>query len=171
MSSISNLPRSCQWRSPLLLYIIIITRCGPLKPFGDIDLSQQWRKLWLVAWRHQAITCTNVDLSSVGSFAIRLKATAPKMLMKKSPECISKLFITNQIHIPSQKGSIQCGLFTHVSAGQLVLHHSTKVNYQYRTFQSFVVICLYRGFLFLWILALKGGIPVYFFCSFLKYSS
>ena len=33
-------------------------------PNGDINLSRRWFKWWLLAWRHQAITWTNVDLSS-----------------------------------------------------------------------------------------------------------
>ena len=41
-----------------------LTHWGLVTPFGDIDLGQNWFKLWLVAWRHQAITWTNVDLSS-----------------------------------------------------------------------------------------------------------
>ena len=32
-------------------------------PSGVIDLSQHWLRIWLVAWRHQAITWANVDLS------------------------------------------------------------------------------------------------------------
>ena len=35
-----------------------------MMPYGDIDLGQQWLRWWLGAWRHQAITWTNVDLSS-----------------------------------------------------------------------------------------------------------
>ena len=38
---------------------------GLMMPYGDRDLGQHWLRQWLVAWRHQAITWTNVDLSSV----------------------------------------------------------------------------------------------------------
>ena len=41
--------------------------------YGDIDLGQHRLRLWLVAWRHQAITWTNVDLSSVRSSGIHLR--------------------------------------------------------------------------------------------------
>ena len=37
---------------------------GIVTPYGDRDLSQHWLKKWLVAWLHQAITRTYVDLSS-----------------------------------------------------------------------------------------------------------
>ena len=38
-----------------------------MTPYGDRKLGQHWIRLWFVAWRHQAITWTNVDLSSVRS--------------------------------------------------------------------------------------------------------
>ena len=53
-----------------------ICRChwswGLVTPSGDIDLGQHWLRQSIVAWRHQAINWTNVDLSSLrnsdGSF-------------------------------------------------------------------------------------------------------
>ena len=33
--------------------------------YGDRDLGQHWLRQWLDAWRHHAITWTNVDLWSV----------------------------------------------------------------------------------------------------------
>ena len=50
-----------------------LTHWGLVTPFGDIDLGQHWLRWWLVAWRHQAITWTNVDLS-VRSRGILLRA-------------------------------------------------------------------------------------------------
>ena len=41
-----------------------LTRYGFVTPYGNIDLSQQSLRSWLVTWRHQAITWTNVDLST-----------------------------------------------------------------------------------------------------------
>ena len=32
-------------------------------PYGDLNLGQNWHKLWLVAWWHQAIIWTRVHLS------------------------------------------------------------------------------------------------------------
>ena len=43
-------------------------------PYGDIDLDQHWLRYWLVAWRHQAIILTNIDLSSVRFCDIHLRA-------------------------------------------------------------------------------------------------
>ena len=45
-----------------------------MTPYGDINLGQHRLRQWLVAWRHQAITWTNVDLSSVRSSGIHLRA-------------------------------------------------------------------------------------------------
>ena len=44
---------------------LFLTHWGLVTPCGDRDLGQHWLRLWPVAWRHQAITLTNVDLSSV----------------------------------------------------------------------------------------------------------
>ena len=45
-----------------------------MTPYGDSDLGQHWLGQWLDAWRHQAITWTNVDVSSVRSSGIHLRA-------------------------------------------------------------------------------------------------
>ena len=44
-----------------------VTPCVLVTLYGDTDLAQNWLRQWLVAWRHQAITWTNVDLSWVRS--------------------------------------------------------------------------------------------------------
>ena len=46
------------------------THWGLLVPYGVGDLGQHWFRQWLVAWRYQAITRTNVDWSSVRSCGI-----------------------------------------------------------------------------------------------------
>ena len=57
---------SAKWQ-PFSLGFNVLTDCGFVTPYGYIDLSQHWFREWLVAWRHQAITWTNVYLSSVRS--------------------------------------------------------------------------------------------------------
>ena len=52
----------------------MLTHWGLVTPYGDVDLGQHWLRQWLVAWRHQAITWTNVDLSSDKSHDIQLRA-------------------------------------------------------------------------------------------------
>ena len=56
-----------------------LTHWGLLTPYGDRDLGQHWFRLWLVAWRHQAITWTNVDWSSVKPNGIRIRAIRQEM--------------------------------------------------------------------------------------------
>ena len=51
-----------------------LTHCGLVTLYGDINLGQHWLREWLVAWWHQAITWTNVHLSSIRSSAIHLTA-------------------------------------------------------------------------------------------------
>ena len=46
---------------------------------GDINLGQHWLRLWLVTWQHQAITWTNVDLWSVKSCGIHLRAVSQEV--------------------------------------------------------------------------------------------
>ena len=47
-----------------------------MTPYGNIDLDQHWPGLYLVAWWHQAITWTNVDLSSVRPSSIHRGVTS-----------------------------------------------------------------------------------------------
>ena len=56
-----------------------LTHCGLVTPYDDRDLGQHWFRKWLVAWWHQAITWTNVDLSSVRSSGIHLSAILQEM--------------------------------------------------------------------------------------------
>ena len=60
--------------------IMFLTHSGLLAPYRDIDLGQHWLRYWLVAWRHQAITWTSVDLSSVRSCSIYLRAISQEII-------------------------------------------------------------------------------------------
>ena len=55
------------------------------KPYGKMNMGRHWLRQWLVAWRHQAITWTNVDFHMWGSLiGIRLRAIServPKLLL------------------------------------------------------------------------------------------
>ena len=65
--------------APIILPIIFLTHCGLVTPYGNRDLGQHWLRWWFVAWRHQAITRTNVDLSSVTSKDIHLEEISWEM--------------------------------------------------------------------------------------------
>ena len=56
---------------------ILLTHCGLVTPYGDKDLGQYWLKLWLIAWWHQAIIWTNVDLLFAGTSDFNLRAILP----------------------------------------------------------------------------------------------
>ena len=47
-----------QWLHPLI-------QCGPVRPYGNSYMDQLWLRQCRVSWRHQAITWTDIDLSSV----------------------------------------------------------------------------------------------------------
>ena len=47
-----------------------LTHYGLVTPYGDRDLGQHWPRKWLVAWWHQSITWTNVNLPSTRSSCI-----------------------------------------------------------------------------------------------------
>ena len=64
-----------QWK-----FFIKLSHCGLVMPYGDIDLGQHWLRYWLAVWRHQAITWTNVDLSSVKFCANHVRSNK-KVLM------------------------------------------------------------------------------------------
>ena len=53
---------------------------GLVIPNGNTDLGQRWIRQWLAAWRHQAITWTNVDLSSMEFCGIRLRSISQEIL-------------------------------------------------------------------------------------------
>ena len=57
-----------------------LTHCGLVTPYGDTYLGQHWLRLWLVAWWHQAITWTNIDLSSERPGDIHLRSIWQEIL-------------------------------------------------------------------------------------------
>ena len=74
-------------------------------PYGDRDLGQHWLRHWLVAWRHQAINWTNVDLSSARASGIHLRTFSQEIPQPPITEislkiiyikCGMKLIISSQ---------------------------------------------------------------------------
>ena len=51
-----------------------------MMPYGIINLSQHWFRYWLVAWWHQAITWTSVDILSLGFCSIHLETISEEVL-------------------------------------------------------------------------------------------
>ena len=58
-----------------------LSRCGLVTTYGGIDLSQDWLRYWLIVWRHQAVTWTKVDFSSMRFCRIHLR-TIPRRVPK-----------------------------------------------------------------------------------------
>ena len=69
--------RTVQMMPSCLMFFL--THCGLMTPFGDRDQGQHSLRQWLVAWRHQAITWTDVDWSSVKSSDIHIRANPQEM--------------------------------------------------------------------------------------------
>ena len=63
-------PNHCVWAC--IDWDGIWTHYGLLTPYGDIGLDQYRQREWLVVWRHEDTTKTNVNLSSVRYSGIRL---------------------------------------------------------------------------------------------------
>ena len=61
------------------IHYSLLTQCGLVTPYGGRDLGQHWLRQWIVAWRHQSITWTNVDVSSVRLSDIHLRAISQGM--------------------------------------------------------------------------------------------
>ena len=78
-----------------------LTHWGLVAPYGDIGLGQLWLRQWFVAWRHQAINWTNVDLSSVRRRDIHLTAVSQRIPQPSICNMSLKItylnFLSNQI--------------------------------------------------------------------------
>ena len=60
-------------------------------PYGGRDLGQHWFRQWLVAWRHQAITWINVDLSSLRSCDVHLRTISLEISQPSVPKISLKI--------------------------------------------------------------------------------
>ena len=58
---------------------IVLTHCGQVMPYNNTDIGQHCFRYWFGAWQHQAITWTNVYLSSVVLCGIHLRAISKEV--------------------------------------------------------------------------------------------
>ena len=90
--------------------------------YGDIVPGQHWFRQWLGGWRHQAITWTNVDLSSVKSSDIHIKEIsqeAPQPPINKNSLKIDYLkFYSN---VSGNNELTHWGRETHICVGKLAI--------------------------------------------------
>ena len=68
-------------------------------PYGNIHLGQHWLRQWFVAWRHETITRTNVDLSSQVFCGIYLRAISQVVLINLNM-CSDITFLKLLPHLP-----------------------------------------------------------------------
>ena len=61
-------------------------------PYSNTDLGQHWLRLWPVAWRHQAITRTKFDLSSVRSQDVHLRGISQEIAQSSITKISFKFF-------------------------------------------------------------------------------
>ena len=84
-----------------------LTHCGLATPQGDKELCQHW----LVAWWHQAITWTDVNLSSVRSCGIHRSASSWDDLKIPIRKARLKITFLNRIQISQGPMSKKLGNF------------------------------------------------------------
>ena len=68
-----------------------LTHCGLVTLYSDIYLGQHWLRQWLAAWRHQAITWTNVDFPSLKYTDNQMRAILQEIPQPLIPKFILKI--------------------------------------------------------------------------------
>ena len=77
--------------------VSMVVHCGLVMWYGNIDLFQHWIRKSLVAWWHQAINCTNVDLPSKVFCGIHPRVISRDMLMNLVCDmCLEIVLLTLQ---------------------------------------------------------------------------
>ena len=123
--------------------------CVLVTPYGEIHLGQHWFRQWLVAWRHQAIAWTNVDLSLVRSSDNHLRAISQEIshpsVIKISLKitCLkfhSDLPVANEINGSSFIHVIVCRLSAAKSLHGPMLTYSWW-RHQMGTFSALLALC------------------------------
>ena len=79
---------SADWQ-PFCSCLNVLTHCGLVIPYGNIDLGQHW--LMYLAWWHQAVTWTNVDLAALRSSTIHVLAISQEITLPS----ITKISLKN----------------------------------------------------------------------------
>ena len=94
-----------------------------MTPYGDRELGQHRLRQWLVAWWHQAITWTNVDLSSVRSCGFHVRAISLEMPQSSITKiCLKITCLKFHSNFPGANELMDsCDLFTY-SSGLLYWH-------------------------------------------------
>ena len=102
-----------------------LTFCGLVTPYGDIALGQHWLRIWLVAWRHQAITRTNIDLSSTDFCGMHLRAISQEVL--RSLICNTNLNSTLKKLYPNLPGFSELNMVRGSHVGHIYVSKSYMI--------------------------------------------
>ena len=82
-----------------------LTHCGLVTPYDDKVMGQHCFSYWLVAWWHQAITWTSVDLSKMFC-GIHVSAISQDLLKKLFHEMSLKIVpLKSKPYLPGVKES------------------------------------------------------------------
>ena len=86
--------------------LAILQECRQMMQYGDINPSLHWLRQWLVSWRRQAITWTNIDLSDV-FYVIHMWPTSQESLMNLTLNMYSEITLFKLLsHLPGANGLI-----------------------------------------------------------------
>ena len=99
-SSVWNRPwKHDIWWEMRLYRRVELNYCGLVTPCGHTDLGQHWIGWWLVPWRHQVITWTNVDLLSMGICDTRLRLISHDVLKISIRNMSLKIHLHYYLHV------------------------------------------------------------------------
>ena len=95
-----SLTPSKQIRLTVNMYdVTSLTHCGLVTSYGAVNLGQHWLGWWLVAWRHRAITSTNIGTPSARSSGIHFKVIFTWIPKIPIPKLSWNLVIWSYSHI------------------------------------------------------------------------
>ena len=90
--------------------------------YGDTYLRQHWFRLWLVAWRPQAITWTKVDFSSARFCGIHLRPISQWVLKRLFYKMSFKMiFLKPFPYLPGAYELTHWGRVTHICVIRLAI--------------------------------------------------
>ena len=100
----------------------LLTLCGLMIPYGDIDMGQHWSRQWLVAWWHQVIRRTKIESLLMRFFDIHPRAISQWVLYDEFKNFTFKITATTpkdqrvkfMYHVSFQPG---------LCIGQIIITH------------------------------------------------
>ena len=110
------------------------SHCGLVTSYGNIDLGQDWE--WLVAWQHQAISQTNVDLSTLRSSDIHLRAGSQEIITQPS---ITKIRLKKMTYLKMNSKSLGANELMDVNSNK---QPKTLVPWPIQIFKWWYMYCL-----------------------------